>query len=63
MPRKSAPDPNEKPQIERFVEAARQIGAAETDEHLATAIRKIASKAISESVPVSSRRSSPKGRS
>ncbi len=42
MPRKLPPDPNEKPQIERFVDAAKQIGAAETDEGLKDAIRVIA---------------------
>ena len=42
MPRKLPRAPNEKPQIERFAEAAKLVGAAETDEHLATAIRQVA---------------------
>jgi hypothetical protein len=37
------PTKDEKPQIERFIEAAKQIGAPETDEGLTAAIRKIAS--------------------
>jgi hypothetical protein len=40
-PRKPTP-PDEKPQFDRFIDAARQIGAAETDEALDRAIRKIA---------------------
>jgi hypothetical protein len=36
------PRPSEKPQFDRFIETARQIGAAETDEPLRRAIRKIA---------------------
>jgi hypothetical protein len=36
------PRPDEKPQFERFIETARQIGAGETDAALERAIRKIA---------------------
>jgi hypothetical protein len=42
MPRKHPPKPDEKPQFERFIEAAKQIGAAKTDEGLKDVIRKIA---------------------
>jgi hypothetical protein len=42
MPRKSPPKPDEKPQLERFLEAAKEHGAAETDAGLTDAIRKIA---------------------
>jgi hypothetical protein len=63
LPRKLPPKPDEKPQIERFIEAAKEVGAAETDEGLSDAIRRVATKAISESASASSRRSSPKGRS
>lgn len=38
------PRPDEKPQFERFIETARQIGAAETDEVLDRAVRKIAER-------------------
>jgi hypothetical protein len=36
------PKTDEKPQFERFLETARQIGADETDEALERAIKKIA---------------------
>ena len=36
------PRPDEKPQFERFLEAAKMVEAAETDEGLAGAIRLIA---------------------
>ena len=42
MPRKLPPDPNEKPQIERFVEAARKFEASKTDEVLADIVRTVA---------------------
>lgn len=42
MPARKPPLPDEKPQFDRFIEAARQIGAGETDEALERAIRKIA---------------------
>ncbi len=42
MPRKSPPKPDEKPQFERFIEAAKEVEAAETDEGLTNAIRKVA---------------------
>lgn len=63
MPRKLPPKPDEKPQFERFIEAAKQVGAAETDEGLTVAIRRVASKAISESASVSARQSSKKDHS
>ncbi len=42
MPRKNPPKPDEKPQFERFIEAAKRIEAAETDEGLSAAIKKVA---------------------
>jgi len=42
MPARKPPLPGEKPQFERFIEAARRIGAGETDEALERAIEKIA---------------------
>jgi hypothetical protein len=42
MPRKSPPKPDEKPQFERFIEAAKTVGAADTDEGLPGLIRKVA---------------------
>ena len=35
------PKPDEKPQFERFIETAREIGASETDEALELALEKI----------------------
>ena len=51
MPKKSPSKPDEKPQFERFIDAAKQIGAPETDEGLAAAIRKIAPAKPSDSRP------------
>jgi hypothetical protein len=42
MPRKSPPKADEKPQFERFIEAAKTVGAADTDDALAATIRKVA---------------------
>jgi len=42
MPAKKPPLPDEKPQFERFIETARQIGAGETDDVLERAIEHIA---------------------
>jgi hypothetical protein len=42
MPTRKPRSPNEKPQFERFIETARQIGAGETDEALERTIGKIA---------------------
>jgi hypothetical protein len=42
MPARKSPSPDEKPQFERFIETARQIGASETDEALGRVIGKIA---------------------
>lgn len=42
MPARKPPQPDERPQFDRFIEAARRIGAAETDEALERAIEKIA---------------------
>ena len=44
MPRKLPPKPDEKPQFERFIEAAKQVGAADTDADLSAVVRKIATK-------------------
>jgi hypothetical protein len=42
MPRKLPPKPGEKPQFERFLETARQIGAEDTDAVLKNTVRKVA---------------------
>lgn len=41
MPKKSPPDPNEKPQHERFKEVAREHGADESGEKFEQAFGKI----------------------
>lgn len=41
MPKKKPADPNEKPQHERFKDAARELGADETGEKLERAFGKI----------------------
>ena len=41
MPKKKPPDPNEKPQHERFKEAAREVGADESPENFERAFGKI----------------------
>ncbi len=41
MPKKSPPKPDEKPQFERFIETAKEIGADETDASLANNVRRI----------------------
>jgi len=41
MPAKKPVDPNEKPQFERFIETARQIGADETDQGLDAIVKKV----------------------
>ena len=45
MPRKSPPKADEKPQFERFIEAATQAGADATDERLVPTIQAVASRA------------------
>jgi len=42
MPRKSPPKADEKPQFERFIEAAVRVGADETDERLTPTIQAVA---------------------
>jgi hypothetical protein len=42
MPRKLPPKQDEKPQFERFIEAAKQAEAAETDADLSDVIRRVA---------------------
>jgi hypothetical protein len=42
MPRRLPPKPGEKPQFERFIDAAKKSGAADTDEGLAGVVRAIA---------------------
>ena len=42
MPRRHPPNSDEKPQFERFIEAAKQIEAAETDDGLTDIVRKVA---------------------
>jgi hypothetical protein len=41
MPKKKTPDPSEKPQRERFIEAAREHGVDETGEEFERAFKKI----------------------
>lgn len=41
MPKKNPPDPNEKPQHDRFKEAAREIGADESGKAFEKAFGKI----------------------
>lgn len=41
MPRKKPPDPNEKPQKERFIEAAKKLGVDESGEEFEKAFKKI----------------------
>jgi hypothetical protein len=41
MPKKKPPDPSEKPQHERFKEAAKKIGADESGEKFERAFEKI----------------------
>ena len=41
MPARKPPPPDEKPQFERFLETALEIGAAETDEGLDVVLRKV----------------------
>ncbi len=41
MPKKKPPPPDEKPQRERFIEAARQAGVDETGEAFERAFKKI----------------------
>ena len=42
MPRKSPPRPDEKPQFERFLEAVKQVEAANTDRGLKSVVRHVA---------------------
>ena len=51
MPRKSPPKPDEKPQFERFLEAAEAIGAAKSDAGLAATIQKIAHARVPAAAP------------
>jgi hypothetical protein len=41
VPARKPPPPDEKPQFERFLETAREISAAETDEGLDAVLRKV----------------------
>jgi hypothetical protein len=56
MPRKSPPKPDEKPQFERFIEAAEQIDAASTDEGLDKVVQRIAHAKLPKHVKTSSKR-------
>ena len=51
MPRKSPPKPDEKPQFERFLEAAKEIGAAETDAALPNIIKRLSPHADGSTKP------------
>ena len=57
MPARKPPSPDEKPQFERLIETARQIGAAETDDALERTIEKIARPVIPPTSPRESRKS------
>jgi hypothetical protein len=61
MPKKKPPDPNEKPQHDRFKEAAKQTGADETGEAFERAFGKIVPPAQGKSPRET--QSSPKSRS
>lgn len=41
MPKKKKPDPSEKPQMERFVDAARELGVHESGEEFEKAFRRL----------------------
>lgn len=41
MPRKREPDPSEKPQRERFVDAAKEVGVDESGKEFERAFKKI----------------------
>jgi hypothetical protein len=41
LPARKPPPPDEKPQFERFIETAREIGAGETDDALERATKKM----------------------
>jgi hypothetical protein len=58
MPRKSPPKADEKPQFERFIEAARHVEAEETDAALANSIRKIAT--VSAHAPPATKHGAPR---
>jgi hypothetical protein len=51
MPARKLPSPDEKPQRERFIEAARDIGASEDPEEFERAFRKIMSRRPSQKPP------------
>jgi hypothetical protein len=57
MPARKPPPPDEKPQFERFLETAREIGAAETDEGLDTVLRKVIPPVLPQKPPKKVRRS------
>ena len=41
MPKRKPPDPNEKPQRERFIEAAKEVGVDESGEEFERAFKRI----------------------
>jgi hypothetical protein len=55
MPARKPPPPDEKPQFERFLETAKEIGAAETDEGLDLIVRKVVKSDVMPLVPPSRR--------
>jgi hypothetical protein len=59
MPARKLPSPDERPQFERFLETAREIGAAETDEGLDAVLRRVIPPKPSPSVPRSRRNEKP----
>jgi hypothetical protein len=64
MPARKPRPIDERPQFERFLETARKIGAAETDDGLENILRKVVRPKTSiEAAPASPRSTSKKGRS
>jgi hypothetical protein len=64
MPARKPPPPDQKPQFERFLETAREVGAAETDEGLERVVRAMVKpkgdKEITPSVSPKASQKSPK---
>lgn len=70
MPRKPKPQPDDPVQSKRFIDMAREVGAEQISPNFERVFRKVAEKpkgfppkASDGSASLSSRRSSPKGRS
>jgi|HubBroStandDraft_1064217.scaffolds.fasta_scaffold437393_2 hypothetical protein len=59
MPARKPRPLDEKPQFERFLETAREIGAGETDEGLEEVLRKVVRSEVTPSGPPSHRNGKP----